>query len=396
MTLEKNVSYIRKLGERVADQKRVYPTLNLPRGIGFEPGDMVEVIESEYNGKIAIIVTEYNTHTHRSDQTTTENNISPHAQDNRNDIGRQKIEICSDRDSNPSLRLERPSCLSILTTNGTQKPHAVPYYILREKFLLWIRARMSEKTAHDYIRYLDRYIGNVSIQTESDIKEISKTVTKGWNWYAKAMRNYIHFLEEEKIISTDQAKEWKHTLKMKQTGNDTWVPEEQIIQNVIEACQNSSKLLVFYVAICSGIRVSEIERLFDDFDISKLHDVENISYYDIDWKRGNKNANKAFIPRTVANMIRRHTGNVSIRAAQRYFQIQKVPLKYCRNFFINLCTKEGVPDSIIEYMIGHTGGSVLSINYIQKHQRAIEWYQKIEPKITEIIKTERKEHNLQI
>ncbi len=57
MNFEKNKPYIRKLGKRTTDQKRVYPTLNLPQDTDFEPGDTVELIETEYNGNPAIIIT---------------------------------------------------------------------------------------------------------------------------------------------------------------------------------------------------------------------------------------------------------------------------------------------------------------------------------------------------
>lgn len=255
----------------------------------------------------------------------------------------------------------------------------------RKEFHQWLQKKYAHRTQGDIRRYTDRYISDIGIKNRKDIEKAIKDVKKSKNNIHKALRVYINFLVDDGIINENQALDLKKPLVLTRGNADTWVPDVQIIHNTIKSCQNPSKLLVFYIAICSGIRVSEIGYLFDNFNVNKLHDVDNISYYDIDWRRGKKNSNKAFMPRKVANMIRRHTDKPSINAAQRYFQAHYIPLKYCRNFFINMCTKEGVPDSIIEYMIGHTGGSVLSINYIQKHQRAIEWYQKIEPKITEII-----------
>jgi intergrase/recombinase len=147
---------------------------------------------------------------------------------------------------------------------------------------------------------MDKYLSDVIIYDRLDIAELSMTVTSGWNWYAKAVRNYINFLEEKGMISISQAQEWKQPLRLKRAGTDTWVPPNELIQDKLKTCENGTNLRLLKILLYSGIRITEAKHIMENFDKKKLHINGDVAYYDIDWSRGCKNANKAIMPVSVA------------------------------------------------------------------------------------------------
>jgi intergrase/recombinase len=245
-------------------------------------------------------------------------------------------------------------------------------------------ARMSNKTADDYIRYMDKYLSDVIILDRLDIADISMTVKHGWNWYAKSVRNYINFLEDKGLISVIQAHDLKQPLKLKRPGQDTWVPPTETINYALKTCENDMNLMIFKILLYSGIRETEAKRMIETFEDRKLHIKGDVAYYDIDWSRGSKNANKAFMPADFARTLR-HEDNINLPAIQKYFQRTGLPLKYCRNFFIDQCVQAEIHESLIQYMIGHVGGSVLMTNYLDKLNNSIKSYPKVMPNLRDII-----------
>ncbi|WP_321430512.1 integrase [uncultured Methanolobus sp.] len=56
--------------------------------------------------------------------------------------------------------------------------------------------------------------------------------------------------------------------------------------------------------------------------------------------------------------------NLSVEAVLKYFRAQGLGLKYGRNYFIDKCVKDGIQESLIKYMVGHSNGSVPMTNYL--------------------------------
>ncbi|AKB85995.1 integrase [Methanococcoides methylutens] len=235
-----------------------------------------------------------------------------------------------------------------------------------------------------YIRYTDRYLTDVPLRDRRDIANISSTVDKGWNNYAKATRNFINFLEDQDLITSQQATDWKKPLKLKKTNQDTWTPSIDAVKNVLKSADNPTYRQFMELLLYSGIRIVEGIHIIQNFDTTKLHFEGDVAYYDIDWKRGKKNANKAFMPAEFAKTLHR-VPDISINAVKKYFKVRGMGLKYCRNFFTNKCVKAGISESLIEYMIGHTDGSVLMTNYLDKLNNSLVAYDKVSPTLQEII-----------
>ncbi|WP_420846933.1 integrase [Methanococcoides seepicolus] len=86
----------------------------------------------------------------------------------------------------------------------------------------------------------------------------------------------------------------------------------------------------------------------------------------------------------------RHEANVNLPAIQKYFLTRGLGLKYCRNFFVDQCIHVGIHESLIKYMIGHTGESVLMTNYLEKLNNSTIAYSKVMPELQDIVNTHSK------
>ena len=259
----------------------------------------------------------------------------------------------------------------------------IQYDEVKADFEKWLYNRISKQTAESYIRYLDRYLKGTIIEDTEDLIEISHAVYVGWNWYAKGTRNVINYFTEKRLISKEWSIELKETLKIKKDGTDTFVPKDEMVRSVIAKCNNENMKLLMKLIYFSGIRITEAVKILNEFDETKVHYEEEVAYYDLDWERGNKKAFKAFMPAMFAQKLKKT--KIAEDSAKKYIREKGLPLKYGRNFFIDKCVKAKIQESLIKYMIGHSDGSVLMTNYLDKLNNSVDSYKRVVPILVQII-----------
>jgi intergrase/recombinase len=247
---------------------------------------------------------------------------------------------------------------------------------------------VARRTARNYINYLTKYISDVQIQDIEDIQDITDNISSGRNAFSKAMRSYLNFLVDTKRMSKERAEDWKEAMPLTKDDTDTWVPSIEQIKSTRDSCRDGVYTSMFKLLLYSGIRISEAYHIISTFDEKRLHIVGDIAYYDLDWNRGSKKSNKAFIPSDFISGIRHRSSDIpSLDAIKTHFQRQELPLKYCRKFFINACYDVDIRQEYVQYMVGHIGGSVLVTNYLEKLSRSITAYKKVVPILKDILET---------
>ena len=121
----------------------------------------------------------------------------------------------------------------------------IDYTSAKEDFEKWVYNRIGKETARAYVRYLDRYLTGVVIEDIDDLINISSKVKKGWNPFAKSIRNLINYSTEKRVISKDWGLELKEVLKIKKNGTDTFVPSDETVRSVLRKCtKEEMKLLM--------------------------------------------------------------------------------------------------------------------------------------------------------
>ena len=246
--------------------------------------------------------------------------------------------------------------------------------------------RIEKDTAQTYVRYLDRYLTDVVIEDIDDLTNISSTVKKGWNPFAKSIRNLINYSMEKRLISKEWGLELKEVLKIKKNGTDTFVPSDETVRSVLDKCTKEEMRLLMQLIYYSGIRIVEAIKILTEFEERKLHYEKGVAYYDLDWERSNKKAFKAFMPAEFAKQLK-ITG-ISENYARKYIRLNGLSLKYGRNYFIDKCIKAGIQESLVKYMIGHSNGSVLMTNYLDKLNNSTVSYKKVMPVLKEVMTDE--------
>ncbi|MEL4306460.1 integrase, partial [Methanococcoides cohabitans] len=286
----------------------------------------------------------------------------------------------------PSLGSDKKATtIGMISSNSlhSNEVYMIDYAATKKDFGKWLFNRIGEPTAKSYISYLDRYLIGIVIEDVDDLIKISSTVHKGWNPYAKSVRNLINYHLEKRLISNSGAIELKNHLKLKKTGTDTFVPSDEAVKSVLNECTNEQIKILMQLIYYSGIRITEAVKIVTEFDSKNLHFFDDVAYYDIDWERGTKKAFKAFMPSNFAKKLTKM--NLDKDYARKYIGIKGLPLKYGRNFFIDKCVKVGIQESLIKYMIGHSDGSVLMTNYLEKLNNSIGAYRKVAPVIDGIL-----------
>jgi intergrase/recombinase len=76
---------------------------------------------------------------------------------------------------------------------------------------------------------------------------------------------------------------------------------------------------------------------------------------------------------------------ISENYARKYMGLKGLGLKYGRNYFIDKCVKAGIQESLIKYMVGHSNGSVLMTNYLDKLNNSKESYKKVRPALIDVL-----------
>ena len=258
----------------------------------------------------------------------------------------------------------------------------IDYSKLKSDFKAWLFNRIDKKTAQCYINYLDRYMNGVVIADIDDLIEVCLTVNSGWNWYAKAVRNLINYCIERRLIDKGWAAELKEVLKLKRVGVDTFVPSDEAVKAALEQCKDDRVKMLLRLLLYSGIRITEAIKVLSEFDESRLHFDDGVAWYDIDWSRGNKNAYKAFMPSEFAKQLKRIDITENIVHKNKPNNLK---LKHCRNWTINKLVQCGVNEGVIQYMVGHSNGSTLFTNYLEKLHNSIHAYKHALPHLQSIL-----------
>ncbi len=260
----------------------------------------------------------------------------------------------------------------------------VDFKAVEQDFTVWLNKRMQSDTAHKYLLCLRKHVKGVVINNREDLITVCDKVEYNWNWFAKAVRNLINYYVDKRVIDKPTAVELKEVLKPKKGSTDTYVPSDAQIIDTLNQCKNENVKLLVKLLLYSGIRIREGLKVLNEFDPNKLHIYDGVAYYDIDWERGNKKALKAFMPTEFAKQLQkvRVTEVMAGKQSRR-----SLKLKHCRNWFINKCVEAGVSESLIQFMIGHSNGSILMTNYLEKINNSLRSYRSVLPLMMPVIQS---------
>ncbi|GAB6101900.1 integrase [Thermococcus atlanticus] len=273
-------------------------------------------------------------------------------------------------DSNPGP----PPCKGQLNRQTANLTSDIPKYAaVRDEFVRYLHERLSRDVARDYIRYLDKYVGQADIKNPTDLRGILTKVDNGksgrWNFFVRSIRALIRFELERGMISEDFAASLLKLLKERPDGIDVRLPSDEEVRQALTKVEREEMLIVGLLCLFSGIRIKEAIKLVNTFDKTKLHIDSNIAYYELGWRRGGKISYYVFMPVELARRLRRF--KITYDAVGSYYVKRGLPLKYARKWFINKMIEAGVQESVVKFMVGHSqSGDILATHYINLFNQA--------------------------
>ncbi len=230
---------------------------------------------------------------------------------------------------------------------------------------------------------MDKYLSSTVICSKEDLEDILDEVNAGYNHFVKGLRNLIKFLEKKGRIPRGFAEELKELLKVRRTGADTYVPPDEMVKQALAKIDREEYEIAFKLLAYSGIRVREAIYLLETFDPNKLHFVDGIAYYDLEWNRGTKKSFKAFMPADFGKKLRR------IKFAKygitNYLGKRGIRPKHLRNWQANKLVRARVQESVINFIQGRSPNTVFATHYLAKVNEAIAAYKEVVGELKEVL-----------
>jgi intergrase/recombinase len=147
------------------------------------------------------------------------------------------------------------------------------------------------------------------------------------------------------------------------------------VKETYEKIKDERGKLYFEILAYSGVRVTEMAKMPNEFDKKNLTKFDTYARYALNFKRGQKNSFYIFMPIEVANKVKR-LYKVDAKAMTKMFDQQSgLTPKYLRKWFYNKTIIAKVPESVADFYEGRSPATVGSSNYLAKTQQADHWYE---------------------
>jgi intergrase/recombinase len=172
--------------------------------------------------------------------------------------------------------------------------------------------------------------------------------------------------------------EWKK-LRTKQSKPDLRIPtDEEVLNTLKAACSSSVELcLVYRLLIESGARLSEVIKILNEYDPTRLKDHKSFYTYALAHMRGRKYSFYIFSI-TKPLPFKCSENWVSNWAAKN----KMVNPKYVRKWVATKMLGIGIPSEIVNFIQGRTPTSILEKNYLNLYSLAMQYY----PRYIELLK----------
>jgi len=243
--------------------------------------------------------------------------------------------------------------------------------------------QLSPGTVADYLRYLRKLDSKV---VSYDLYlEISSN-----KWFIKIVRLYLDYLYKKGELLWRKLQKLKSIFKVRKTTIDSQkIDEEELVLTLYAERAVESEILAFKLLLYTGARFSEIIKLINEFDETKLECFENHCRYAMFWSRGRKRCDWIFLPKHLATEIQKHKGyyrGKKIHSISRYYEKKyDMDLKLFRKLFYHIC-RQVIDKEVCDFVKSRISRiSIGDIRYDDLLERSDKDYPRIVERINRII-----------
>nr|WP_216082429.1 integrase [Pyrococcus abyssi] len=251
----------------------------------------------------------------------------------------------------------------------------------------WLKGRVTERTARDYVSALEKLCARYRLATLSEIKEAIESVGKSEK-YVKGLRSFISFLVESDVLDSTTADVIKRVLKPKRS-----MPRQVFITDI--ELREAYKALVskwgfeaevlLKTLIFSGIRLTQAVDFLNTVDKSKFYIVNDlvVRYPGMSFSKGHKRVFWIYLPRDFADKLVRL--EISYDEARRRTRYGKVSANTIRKWHYTFLLKNNVPGEVADFIQGRAQKNIGERHYANLTILADEWYSKIVDELKRVL-----------
>ncbi|WP_456394479.1 integrase [Thermococcus sp.] len=262
----------------------------------------------------------------------------------------------------------------------------------KRQFWEWLslkveRNELTLKTAKSYYNQLERFFKRNRIYTRRELRDAYEATGKNKH-LGNALRNFFNFLEDKEIISSTEAFEWKKFIKLKKSNvREVFITDDEIREayNAIKEKYGELGELVFKVTFFTGLRLTHVVEFFNNLDSFEMYEVnDKVARFSISKiTKGKKPAFVAYMPIELAEKI--YPVKLTYEMAKNRTRYKKVSVNTMRKWFYTFFARQGVSESIIDFIQGRGAIKIGTKVYLQKLVLADEAYSKVVDKLKEVL-----------
>jgi intergrase/recombinase len=239
----------------------------------------------------------------------------------------------------------------------------------------WLRhKKISEPTKRDYFNALLRFFENRTICKPIEFRDISLKDKE-----ERGLRNLFNYFEDEEKdeIGGYSLEKWRRFVKIKKSGVVEIYVNDQEIKKGYEECPAEMKP-IYKLLVYSGNRLTHIHQMLENFDERNLIIEGKVAHYPTSFlSSGTKSTFHLFFPTSYIPDLKKICSIKSYCSVLKDIKSGRVSAKTIRKWHLNTMIKEGITESVADFIQGRASTTVGSAHYLNKVQQATNQYHRI-------------------
>ena len=233
---------------------------------------------------------------------------------------------------------------------------------------------ISANTQRDYLNALLKFFENKVVNKPIEFKSIPLKDKE-----ERGLRNLFNYFEDKEIdeICGYSLEKWRRFIKIKKSGVVEIYVNNEEIKKGYEECPEEMKL-VYSLLVYSGNRLTHIHQMLEDFDERNVVIEGEVAHYPTSYlSSGTKKTFHLFFPTSYIPELRKLCSLKSYCSVMKDIRSGRVTAKTIRKWHLNLMIKEGITESVADFIQGRASATVGSAHYLNKVQQATNQYRRL-------------------
>ena len=235
------------------------------------------------------------------------------------------------------------------------------------KFQEWLKHKdISEPTKRDYFNALLRFFENRIISKPIEFRDLSLKDKE-----ERGLRNLFNYFEDEEQdeICGYSLEKWRRFVKIKKSGVVEIYVNDQEIKEAYKACPTEMKS-IYKLLVYSGNRLTHIHQMLKSFDERNIIKDGEVAHYPTSFlSSGTKSTFHLYFPTSFIPELKKICSLKSYCSVLKDIQFGRVTAKTIRKWHLNTMIREGITESVADFIQGRAATTVGSAHYLNKRKK---------------------------